>query len=73
MHIPELMPFRLTQNFQELMYPLGVEGLFRSSMIFAMKAMRIQKYVIIDTCEVFIRDPLIDWVKHAKSKSMLKR
>ena len=38
--IPELMPFRLTQNFLELIYPLGIEGILRNSMIFALKTLR---------------------------------
>ena len=67
--IPELMPFRLTQNFLELNYPLSVQGIFRNSMIFALKALKDNKHLLIDTCEVFIRDPLIDWVKIARSKA----
>lgn len=68
LYIPELMPFRLTQNFMELLYPLGVQGIFRNSMIFAMKALKAERHIITDTCEVFIRDPLIDWIKIAKTK-----
>lgn len=69
LYIPELMPFRLTQNFMELLYPLGVQGVFRNSMIFAMKALKAERHIVTDTCEVFIRDPLIDWVKIAKNKA----
>ena len=70
LYIPELMPFRLTQNFMELLYPLGVQGVFRNSMIFAMKALKAERHIITDTCEVFIRDPLIDWMKIAKNKAV---
>jgi DNA-dependent protein kinase catalytic subunit len=69
LYIPELMPFRLTQNFMELLYPLGVQGVFRNSLIFAMKALKAERHIITDTCEVFIRDPLIDWERIAKSKT----
>jgi hypothetical protein len=69
LYIPELMPFRLTQNFMELLYPLGVEGIFRNSMVYAMKALKANQHIIVDTCGVFIRDPLIDWVKIAKGKA----
>jgi hypothetical protein len=70
LYIPELMPFRLTQNFQELTYPLGVEGLFRNTLIFAMKTLKENKSLLLDVCEVFIRDPLVDWTKAAKGKSV---
>ena len=68
LYIPELMPFRFTQNFQELVFPLGNQGIFRNSMIFALKALKENKNLLTDTCEVFIRDPLIDWIKIARSK-----
>jgi phosphatidylinositol kinase/protein kinase (PI-3 family) len=36
--VPELMPFRLTKSFQELMDPIGEEGVFKKSMISSFEA-----------------------------------
>lgn len=67
--IPELMPFRLTNMFETLMQPLGPHGLFRNTMICAMQAIRQKKYTLLDCCEIFIKDPLLDWVAEAKSRA----
>ena len=66
--IPELMPFRFTQNFENLTYPLSSSGIFRNSMIYSLKALKDNHHVIIDACEVFIRDPMMDWLKMAQQK-----
>jgi hypothetical protein len=66
---PELMPFRLTQNFMELLYPLGVQGVFRNSMIVAMKALKAQRNFIIDSTDVFISDPPVEWLKIVEIKA----
>ena len=67
--VPEILPFRMTQNFQELCYPLGINGMFRNSMILTLKALKANRHILIDTCEVFVRDPVMDWVKAAKAKT----
>ena len=61
--IPELMPFRLTRQFLSVFSPEGVQGQFRHSMINCLKALRKNQNVLIDCCEVFINEPLQDWVK----------
>ena len=33
LYIPELMPFRLTNVFENLMFPIGYNGIFRHTMI----------------------------------------
>ena len=38
-------------------------------MVHAMSALRKRKSLILDTCEIFIREPLLDWVKDAKMKN----
>jgi phosphatidylinositol kinase/protein kinase (PI-3 family) len=37
-------------------------------MIHSMQALRKQKSLILDTCEIFVKEPLLDWVKDAKLK-----
>lgn len=36
--VPELMPFRLTKCFEELMDPVGFEGVFKKSMTSSFEA-----------------------------------
>lgn len=31
-----------------------------------MRALRKRKSLILDTCEIFVKEPLLDWVKEAK-------
>ena len=70
--IPELMPFRLTQNLMEMNFPIGIGGLFRNSMVPAMKSLKSKRRLLTDCCEVFIREPLMDWLKISKMKSESK-
>lgn len=63
--VPELTPFRFTPIFEELCYPLSVEGVFRNSMICAMSALRKGKDVILETSEVFVKVNyffLLEWL-----------
>ena len=61
--IPELMPFRLTRVIETIMLPVGVHGIFRSAMVQALNALKLKKNVVLDCCSVFIKDPLLEWVK----------
>mmetsp|Transcript_20542 Transcript_20542/g.17955 ORF Transcript_20542/g.17955 Transcript_20542/m.17955 type:complete len:294 (+) Transcript_20542:3784-4665(+) len=68
--VPELMPFRLTRVFECLMQPMGVDGIFRNTMIHSLSALRKHRNVILDCCEIFVKDPLMDWLKTAKNKKL---
>jgi DNA-dependent protein kinase catalytic subunit len=37
-------------------------------MVHAMNALRKRKSLILDTCDIFVKEPLLDWVKEAKTK-----
>jgi DNA-dependent protein kinase catalytic subunit len=37
-------------------------------MVHALQALRRKKSLILDTCEIFVKEPLLDWVKDAKQK-----
>ena len=39
-------------------------------MISAMLALKKKRNILLEFCEVFINDPLIDWVKLTKDKKM---
>ena len=64
--MPELMPFRLTQQIEGVIAPHPLEGAYKQTMVHAMGALRKRKSLILDTCEIFVKEPLLDWVKEAK-------
>ena len=68
--LPELTPFRLTRQFETLMMPVGFNGIFKHSMIFSLTALKNKKNILLDCCEIFIRDPLLDWINFAKNKNV---
>ncbi|CAD8069351.1 unnamed protein product [Paramecium sonneborni] len=68
--IPELMPFRLTQVFEGLAKPIGLGGLYKSQFVKVMSAFRKKRHILLDFCEVFINDPLIEQIKIGKNKGM---
>lgn len=39
-------------------------------MVHVMHALRKRKSLILDTCEIFVKEPLLDWVKDAKAKRL---
>lgn len=56
------MPFRLTKCFSELAEPIGFEGVFKKSMIVSFDALADNMQLIADYCDVFVDDPLLEWV-----------
>lgn len=54
------------------MLPVGVNGDFRHSFIYSLQALRNKRNLILDCCEVFVNDPLLDWVKIALKKKSSK-
>ncbi len=63
--IPEVVPFRLTQNLVHALGPTGVEGPFRIACEASLDLMRRQKDVLMCALRPFYFDPLVDWVKGA--------
>ena len=60
--VPELMPIRLTRQLTQLMSPIGTAGLFRATMIYAMNALRENADILLSTMDVFIKEPLMEWM-----------
>ena len=58
--IPELLPFRLTQVFEGLSKPIGLDGIYKHEFVALMSELRNKRHIILDYCEVFINDPLLD-------------
>uniref|UniRef100_A0A8D1F779 DNA-dependent protein kinase catalytic subunit n=1 Tax=Sus scrofa TaxID=9823 RepID=A0A8D1F779_PIG len=59
--VPELMPFRLTRQFINLMLPLKETGLVCSVMVCALRALRARPDLLITTMDVFVKEPSFDW------------
>jgi DNA-dependent protein kinase catalytic subunit len=64
--IPELIPFRLTRQLTEFLQPLDADGLLKHNMIHTMSALRENQDILLNTMDVFIKDPLLDWEKLAR-------
>jgi DNA-dependent protein kinase catalytic subunit len=84
--IPELMPFRLTRQLLHVMYPLsasnnltrnrqeGMEiggGLLKESMIHTMNALHMHQDILLNVMDVFIKEPLVDWLKNASMRQQI--
>lgn len=59
--VPELMPFRLTQQFVNLMQPLRESGLIQSVMVHSLRAYSADPDLLLNTMDVFVKEPLLDW------------
>uniref|UniRef100_A0A7M4FFG4 DNA-dependent protein kinase catalytic subunit n=1 Tax=Crocodylus porosus TaxID=8502 RepID=A0A7M4FFG4_CROPO len=59
--VPELMPFRLTRQFINLMLPMKESGLIYSIMTHALRAYRKDPDLLISTMDVFVKEPSLDW------------
>lgn len=68
LHVPELMPFRFTKQFQNLLAPLDTAGLLRQDMSYTLAALRDQSQTLLTIMEVFVKEPQMDWVEFARAK-----
>lgn len=60
--IPELIPFRLTRSINDLTKPIGIDGAYRKSMLACFEALHKKMQLVVDYCDVFVDDPLMEWV-----------
>ncbi|KAK4049560.1 Serine/threonine-protein kinase tel1 [Microbotryomycetes sp. JL201] len=63
--IPELVPFRLTQNVIDGFGSSGVEGVFRRCSEETLRVLRSRSNVLMTVLEVFKHDPLQNWAVSA--------
>lgn len=68
LEVPELVPFRLTQNIVSAMGITGVEGCFRISCEITMKLLRSNQDCLMSVLEAFIHDPLVEWEHERRRK-----
>ncbi|XP_070697802.1 serine/threonine-protein kinase ATR [Pempheris klunzingeri] len=70
--VPEVVPFRLTQNMVHAMGPMGTEGLFRQACEVTLRLMRDQREPLMSVLKTFLHDPLVEWSKQAKGLSKIQ-
>jgi DNA-dependent protein kinase catalytic subunit len=79
--VPELMPFRLTRQMLAVLAPISAShaterqakrqgsvpagGVLLESMVHVMRALHDNRDLLLNTMDVFIKEPLVDWLKHA--------
>ncbi|XP_067044034.1 DNA-dependent protein kinase catalytic subunit-like isoform X2 [Acropora muricata] len=67
--VPELMPFRLTRQFINLMLPLKESGTLQSVMVHTLRALRSNHELLVNTMDVFIKEPSLDWQVFARKQA----
>ena len=61
LQVPEMVPFRLTQNVIDAFGITGVEGTFRKCAEITLQVLRQNKEMFMTSAETFLYDPLVDW------------
>jgi phosphatidylinositol kinase/protein kinase (PI-3 family) len=58
--VPELIPFRLTPQFTNLLLPLDSIALLRNDMVRTLSALHSNREIISAVLDVFVNEPLVD-------------
>ncbi|KAJ3391638.1 hypothetical protein HDU84_005588 [Entophlyctis sp. JEL0112] len=66
--VPELVPFRLTDQMQKFLLPLGVESLIVPPMANVLAAIREGKDRLLNSLNIFVNEPLVEWRKFAANQ-----
>ncbi|KNC55970.1 DNA-dependent protein kinase catalytic subunit [Thecamonas trahens ATCC 50062] len=61
--VPELMPFRLTPQLVNCIKPWDVDGVLNHTMRYALGALRGAKERLLTVMDVFVREPITEWVR----------
>jgi DNA-dependent protein kinase catalytic subunit len=64
--IPELVPFRLSPQLVTFLEPIGPQGLLAHNMTHVLSSLVQNKEQLLNLMEVFIKEPHMDWIKHAE-------
>ncbi|CAM9754681.1 unnamed protein product [Ectocarpus sp. 6 AP-2014] len=70
--VPELIPFRLTNQFQNLLQPLDSVGLLKGHMVSTLQALRAGREVLLATMDVFLNEPVMDWISEGVERRQAK-
>ncbi|ORE05303.1 hypothetical protein BCV72DRAFT_250689 [Rhizopus microsporus var. microsporus] len=63
--IPEIVPFRLTQQLVGALEPLGISGMLEIAMVNVLEAIQNDKDLLLNIMDIFVKEPLLDWKKAA--------
>ncbi|BDA43155.1 Serine/threonine-protein kinase ATR at C-terminar half [Coccomyxa sp. Obi] len=71
LEVPEMVPFRLTQNLIDGFGVSGYEGVFRKSCEITLQVLREHRDTLVSVMETFVHDPLCEWTqrKHQRSSA----
>ncbi|KAL9649605.1 hypothetical protein ABK040_003282 [Willaertia magna] len=75
--VPELLPFRLTRQLLSVTSPISTTlddfsnenigiGWYMENMVHVLSALHSNRHLLLNTMDVFIKEPLVDWLKYAK-------
>ncbi|XP_065079037.1 DNA-dependent protein kinase catalytic subunit-like isoform X2 [Ochlerotatus camptorhynchus] len=66
--IPEMVPFRLTPQFVNVMEPMRTSGLMHKCMVYTIACLRESRKLLRSRLEVFVREPTLDWLEAAQRR-----
>jgi len=72
MQIPEVVPFRLTQNITDAFGPTKTEGLYRHTLERTMRFLSQRKDLIGASLLDFVHDPLGEWTGRSNTKTAMQ-
>lgn len=70
LQVPEIVPFRLTSHFVDVLEPMGIEGMIKKNMQYALKCLRDHSEIILICLEVFVKEPSLDWLLQSKKSEI---
>jgi DNA-dependent protein kinase catalytic subunit len=67
--VPELMPFRFTRQFRNILSPLQSIKLLQLEMTTVLQALQLKQEQLLTLMDVFVKEPQIDWIQIAKKNT----
>ncbi|GFR46172.1 hypothetical protein Agub_g7700, partial [Astrephomene gubernaculifera] len=66
LEVPEMVPFRLTQNVIDGFGISGVEGVYRRCAETTLQVLRQHRETLMTCAETFLHDPLVEWARTSR-------
>ncbi|KAI8583673.1 hypothetical protein K450DRAFT_222245 [Umbelopsis ramanniana AG] len=71
--VPEVVPFRLTQNLLDAMGPSGYEGTYRKSCEIVLRVLQQNKMSLLSVFETLVHDPIVEWKRYGERQTIQAR
>jgi phosphatidylinositol kinase/protein kinase (PI-3 family) len=71
--VPEVVPFRLTQNLLDAMGPSGYEGTYRMSCEIVLRVLQQNKSSLLSVFETLVHDPIVEWKRYGERQTIQAR